>query len=334
MIAQSIVQNAIAFKDNVDAKKAVESVWEKHREFLKVYPFRAHPEEIDSLTPERIYNPGQGDYFFTWIEHRLKNLGHLRIGSALVWENARANEDKLRELLKTAVDEALPISKKIDAHWEDIKGFGGDKQIAKKIIFVYYPEAMLPIFKTEDLEYFATKLEIDFRKEAIERFGKTYDMLSIGQQFELLNSLIMKIKNKYDELKVFDNVLFTRFLYETLPPFRPNEVRETKPLHSLGILFEPEYEQEVVYLFSVFHRDLGFPYIIKIRNEFPDAIVMTNKKEVKRVEFEVRASDFISHGHDRQGCDLIVCWENDMEEEQSKILPKIISIKDSIEDFM
>ena len=159
-------------------------------------------------------------------------------------------------------------------------------------------------------------------------------MLSAGQQFELFNNAPLQLKNKSEIFKKWDNPFFMNFLYESFPPLRVPLVTEAaKPLHSLGILFEPEYEQEVVYLFSVFHRDLGFPYIIRIRNEFPNAIAMTRNKEIKRIEFEVRASDFIAHKHDKHGCDCIICWENDLNEEHSKDLPEVISIKDNIEEF-
>jgi hypothetical protein len=332
MDLEELFEKAKSFDNNVEIKRAIERAWQQHKEFLKLYPFRAHPEDIDLLTPDKIYSPGREDYFFLWIEHKLRRLGHIWIGGAFVWENARNQPDKLKELLKTTVNDSIPLSEKIDAHWEDIKGFGGDKHIAKKIVFVFYPEKVIPIFKTEDLEHFSSKLNIDFKKLALDKYGKPYDILSIGQKFELFNDALLQLKNRHEEFRKWDNSFFARFLYETFPPVRiPVEARPIKPLHSLGILFEPEYEQEVLYLFSVFHRELGFPYIIKIRNEFPDAIVMNKRKEMKRIEFEIRASDFLAHRHDKRGCDYIVCWENDLEEDQLKDLPEIISIKDSIE---
>lgn len=315
------------------AEKDIKNAWAKHKEFLRLFPFREHPEEIDLLTPERIYNPGSGtDFFLGWVEFKLKDLGHIRVGSALYAENARDNPEKFKELLRTTVNDSLTIAQRIDSHWEDIKGFGGDKTIAKKIIFCYYPEKILPMFKTEDLEHFANQLQIDFKKGVYESFGKSYEMLSIGQKIEHLNSLLLRFRDKETEIKKWDNLLFARFLYDIFPPQRiqaPSEIVE--PLHPLGLLFEPEYEQEVVYLFSVFHRELGFPYIIKIRNEFPDAIVMDKKKNVKRLEFEVRASDFIQHKHDKKGCDIIICWENDLESNED--LPSIISLKDFVKEL-
>jgi hypothetical protein len=110
-------------------------------------------------------------------------------------------------------------SAKIDASWEDIKRFGGDKTVAKKIIFCYYPEEVLPIFKTEHLEHFATKLKLDFKKEAHDDYSKSYDVLSVGQKFELLNSILSGYRGSIERLKNWDNILFMKFLYEHFSPF-------------------------------------------------------------------------------------------------------------------
>jgi hypothetical protein len=157
-------------------------------------------------------------------------------------------------------------------------------------------------------------------------------MLSTGEKIEHLNSIFLQFRDNELEIKKWDNLHFARFLYRNFPPPKtPTPIKTVMPLHPLGILFEPEYEQEVVYLFSVFHRELGFPYIIKIRNEFPDALVMDKKKEVKRIEFEVRASDFIQHKHDQKGCDIVICWMNDLESDEN--LPSIISLNDFIREL-
>jgi hypothetical protein len=49
------------------------------------------------------------------------------------------------------------------------------------------------------------------------------------------------------------------------------------------------------------------------------------------VEFELSASNFIAHKHDPSRCDYIVCWENDLAEEELKALAgKIIALKDRL----
>ena len=313
----------------IESKQAVKSAIGKHKEFLKLYPYREHPEEIDLLTPDRIYKPGADDYFFLWVEHKLRDLGHLRVGSASGWENARDNPEKLRELLRTAMDDSISISQRVDLHWEDIKYFGGDKQIAKKIIYCYYPDECLPAYKTEDLERFAGELGLEYKRKSHESFGKSYEMLSIGQKFEHLNNLLLSFRDKMEEIKDWTNALFMYFLYRVFPSTKiPSSPRTEEPLHPLGLLFEPKNEQEIVYLFSVLHRDMDLPYIISIRSEFPDAIVMDKERNVQRIEFEVKASNFIQHGHDKDGCDFIVCWENDLD--ASDDMPQIIELKDFV----
>ncbi|MBA4320970.1 MAG: hypothetical protein C0412_21475 [Flavobacterium sp.] len=106
------------------------------------------------------------------------------------------------------VNDSLPISEKIDSHWEDIKGFGGDRHIAKKILFCYYPEKIIPAYKTKDLEKLAKALGSKYRK-------KSYKKYSVGQKFELLNGLILAFKNQHAQLRNLDNGLFVAFLYKS-----------------------------------------------------------------------------------------------------------------------
>lgn len=109
-----------------ERNKGLEQVIKLHGEFLKVYPFRERPEEIEALTPEKIYNPGTQDYFLWWIEFKLKDLGRISIGNSLYAQTGRENSEKFKDLLRV-VDDSLSVAQKIDAHWEDIRGFGGDR---------------------------------------------------------------------------------------------------------------------------------------------------------------------------------------------------------------
>lgn len=79
---------------------------------------------------------------------------------------------------------------------------------------------------------------------------------------------------------------------------------------------QPTYEMEVVSLFSVVADELGFE-IISQRGEFPDCEAQRRQPGRRMryakclIEFELRSSDFRTHGHPVNGCDLIVCWEHD-----------------------
>ena len=66
----------------------------------------------------------------------------------------------LRRLLHVAVDRKKTLAEKVDAPWDQIKGLGRDRHIAKKIIFCFNYENgdVLPIFKTQDLEFFINKI--------------------------------------------------------------------------------------------------------------------------------------------------------------------------------
>ncbi|MBP2046738.1 AAA family ATPase [Methanobacterium aggregans] len=185
-----------------------------YEEFLSLYPYKEHPETIDSITPEIIYNPGKKPYFLYFIEFGLKDFGLLRCGSARYAENARNDLNSFKKLLKIVVDDSFSIAEKVDAPWEDIKFFGEDKNIAKKIIFCYNPTKILPIYKTKHLEYFASLINEDFNSN---KFNKSYENLSLGQKFEYLNDIILKFKEEHIKVEM-DTVCFMHFLYKFLPP--------------------------------------------------------------------------------------------------------------------
>lgn len=75
----------------------------------------------------------------------------------------------------------------------------------------------------------------------------------------------------------------------------------------------PVNELGVVYLFGVLHDTLGFK-IESIQAGFPDCIarrpVGPNRWEEVRIEFEYDSRSFVSHGHDPNGVDVIVCWQH------------------------
>jgi len=317
------------FETRRDIKEKIDKTLKLHSEFLKRYPFRKDPSSIDKLTPESLYNPGSGkDYFFYWVEFKLRPLGSIRVGSDSAFRNAAENIDKFKELLRKAVDDSIPLSEKVDMGWEQIKGFGGDKIIAKKIISCYYLDDVLPIFKTKDLEHFLRNVfQVDVNKRSLDEYGKRYETLTLGEKYELLNRIMLEVKVNIKGAKGWNNAYFTRFLYEYWPPSRPAKRPElTPPLHDIGLLFEPRSELEVIYLFSILHKKLKFPYIVKIRDEYPDATVINHEGRMLKIEFEVRSSEFLKHGHDPKYCDYIVCWEDDLEEIPENF-PEVISLK-------
>jgi hypothetical protein len=96
---------------------------------------------------------------------------------------------------------------------------------------------------------------------------------------------------------------------------------------TLDLLFEPVDEMGVVYIFARHHRNIGFPFIVKLRRKFPDAIAIDTKGERKSIELEFKASNF---NHDPKGCDFIVCWIDDVDEALKKKLPQIIDLRKAL----
>jgi len=78
----------------------------------------------------------------------------------------------------------------------------------------------------------------------------------------------------------------------------------------------------------MYHKELGFPYIIKVQSTFPDMIALDEDGNYCRIEFEYKASNFIQHGHDNNECDYIICWVDDIGNHPIK--DKVISLKEEI----
>jgi len=73
----------------------------------------------------------------------------------------------------------------------------------------------------------------------------------------------------------------------------------------------PTNEMGVIIEFVRQESFSGFK-IISIQTAFPDAIIEKDGQRY-RAEFEYRASSFLLHGHDWGGCDLIICWDKDID---------------------
>jgi hypothetical protein len=207
-----------------------------------------------------------------------------------------------------------------------------DRDKAKK---AYFPESVTPIFKTEELKHFCEKVGLgdkEIKGESLAEFAKEFDSLSVGQQWQVLNTLLINFKSKVKEIQNWDNLYLARFLYHTFEAGIPPRATESTsaggttstPLNKWGLLFHPRNHEEIMYIFSVIHRQIGFPYILAMGVPYPDITAINDKGETKRIEIELFASQF---DHDPKGCDYIICWENDLEEKPANY-PEIIALKD------
>lgn len=320
-----------AFDADGHVKRNTDEAGKLLDQFQKRYPFRQNASAIDNLKPTDLWEKGNQDCFFQWLEYRLADSGHLFIGSRIVFDNAVQKIEDFMELLRLAVDDSKEIHEKIDADWERIKFFGGDKHIAKKIVYCYFPERVLPIFKTEELEHFCSVVGIEekaLKNMSLAKFGRDYENLNVGEKWQILNTLLLELKSSIG--KNWTNLYFARFLYDSFHegiPTRASEAtvsKEVTPLNRWGLLFAPRNHEETMYMFSVLHKDLGFPYILQLGTPYPDVTAINEKGETKRIEIELFASQF---DHDPKGCDYIVCWENDFPEKPLNY-PEIIALKD------
>jgi len=111
------------------------------------------------------------------------------------------------------------------------------------------------------------------------------------------------------------------------------------PLHFRGMVYMPINEQGVVYLFGLVSEDLNIR-VESVQQGYPDCtgirFLGKGRWERVRIEFEYKSGNFFSpqHNHDPKGCDIIVCWEDNLNQEQREILAKenveVIALKDRL----
>jgi len=126
------------------------------------------------------------------------------------------------------------------------------------------------------------------------------------------------------EIEVLDPLKKYRFKLRKSPPelVRPTTKKPEPlllvgpPINFRGLIYAPINENGVIFLFSKVAEDLGIT-IEGIQVKFPDAFgkrYERNKGYPITIEFEYKSSDYERHGHPKEGCDLIVCWEHDWKE--------------------
>ena len=107
---------------------------------------------------------------------------------------------------------------------------------------------------------------------------------------------------------------------EILPPKRPLMAGRSvygPLLLAPGLVHEPMDELGVVYVFGMVAYKLGFA-VLRTQATFPDceAIreIQPGKWQRVRIEFEYESRNFVKHGHNKDECDLIVCWRHNWAE--------------------
>jgi hypothetical protein len=97
----------------------------------------------------------------------------------------------------------------------------------------------------------------------------------------------------------------------------------------LNLHHEPLNEQGVVLVFGMLCERLGFR-VKGVRSLFPDCAAerrVKGKMQEVKIEFEYKSQNFALHKHNKNDCNLIVCWENDWVDCPIEVL----CLKDEIE---
>jgi len=110
----------------------------------------------------------------------------------------------------------------------------------------------------------------------------------------------------------------------------PGQPTYGAPIQCGALVFAPTNEFGVLFLFGAIADRLGF-LVLRVQAEFPDieALRMVGRDRLQRarIELEQESRNFLKHGHDPNGCDLIVCWEHNWPECPLEVieLKKVIS---------
>jgi hypothetical protein len=110
-----------------------------------------------------------------------------------------------------------------------------------------------------------------------------------------------------------------------------------EPIQFRGMKFAPVDKKGVIFLFGMIASELGF-IIESLSPEFPDCLARrcidleNNQWEQTRIQFEYCCSEADEDKIQDNGCELIICWINDLKDCPVEIL-ELKSEMDRFEDF-
>ena len=243
-----LVEKANAYDKNGFVKREANNAVALFKDFRVKYPFAENLRSIEWLDPDQLYklNPDEVGEFFHLLEGCFKLLPNLNRSSSNVYRNARLQIKEFRNLLRIAVDSRKSLAQKIDAKWEQIGGLDQGKQLAKKIIYCFNYESgtVLPIFSNQQLRHFVNRV-VDSPS------GQT-KYLSVGQEYENYTAELLKAKTVFPLTRSWDNLYFTRLLYDAYPP--PNAEQPIEEKKSVAVTDEQLDMQAFVTLLGELQR--------------------------------------------------------------------------------
>jgi hypothetical protein len=106
------------------------------------------------------------------------------------------------------------------------------------------------------------------------------------------------------------------------------------PLGLPELAYAPVNEAGVVFAFGMAARKLGFT-VHRIQTEFPDCEAMRRVARGQwqrvRIEFEFESRNFLKHGHNPKGCDVIVCWVDNWPERPKNL--QVIELRNILKNL-
>jgi len=135
-------------------------------------------------------------------------------------------------------------------------------------------------------------------------------MAAIGYNMKI-RKLEKELEKRKEELRKEVEAEFVRQKQIELRKEIYAELVVGNEMSKLEVDFVPRNELGVILLFGRYHDYLGFQ-ILDIHSISPDCLAKKDGEQV-RIEFEFTSSNFITHHHTLEDCDLVVCWKKDVE---------------------
>lgn len=97
---------------------------------------------------------------------------------------------------------------------------------------------------------------------------------------------------------------------------KDNWIYKKEPTSNICLFPAEITENMVLYLAGLLTPLFGWK-TLKIQEAFPDATYQDlDTGDIIKVEFERRTQDFIAHEHPVSGCDMIICWEDNLNQKE------------------
>jgi hypothetical protein len=204
-------------------------------------------------------------------------------------------------------------------HASGLEPEGGGFQVSLEALFLDWGAVVRLLGRIPTMPEYERHSKYSVRP-LISRFGKWSDVPRGMRQFAEKTSLFGEWNDVMDVIRAhhpYGPGGYKMSLPEkTLTSLAPRTIVAGSPFYGAPLMptalaHAPINELGVIYLFGMLAERLGF-IVTRIQQGFPDCEAMRQVEDERwqrvRIEFEFESRNFLTHGHDGTGCDLIVCW--------------------------